>query len=230
MNYLNIKLAETRTPDFLGSEHTDIATWLKLAIFCADQENGGRIGECREWPDNRLMHVLRVTREQLENESPLWTWEGTDLVLWGYPVDQEKKCQKQREAGKRYGRGMSKQKSLPHDKPSNSLANTGSLSLVGAEDSPPRNAVQQYTEDFLEFWKAYPRKKGKGDAFKAWKRIKELPDVSVLIAAVSGQRKSDQWKREGGRFIPYPATWLNARQWEDEPEEMGSARSGFVEY
>ena len=27
---------------------------------------------------------------------------------------------------------------------------------------------------------------------------------------------SPEWKKSGGEFIPYPASWLNARGWEDE--------------
>jgi hypothetical protein len=27
-----------------------------------------------------------------------------------------------------------------------------------------------------------------------------------------------QWLREGGRFIPNPATWLNQERWGDEPD------------
>lgn len=27
---------------------------------------------------------------------------------------------------------------------------------------------------------------------------------------------SEDWQKEGGKFIPYPATWLGARGWEDE--------------
>jgi hypothetical protein len=29
---------------------------------------------------------------------------------------------------------------------------------------------------------------------------------------------SEQWRRDDGRFIPHPATWLNQRRWEDEAE------------
>ena len=28
----------------------------------------------------------------------------------------------------------------------------------------------------------------------------------------------DQWKKDGGQFIPHPATWLNQEGWDDEPE------------
>jgi hypothetical protein len=72
--------------------------------------------------------------------------------------------------------------------------------------------------DFDKFWAAYPRKCAKGDALKAWKALK--PDASLvadMLLALSWQRDQDQWTRDGGAFIPYPATWLRAMRWEDEP-------------
>ena len=37
-----------------------------------------------------------------------------------------------------------------------------------------------------------------------------------MIDAVEKQKKTDQWTRDGGQYIPHPATWLNQRRWEDE--------------
>jgi hypothetical protein len=28
---------------------------------------------------------------------------------------------------------------------------------------------------------------------------------------------SAEWTKDGGQFIPHPATWLNQKRWEDEP-------------
>lgn len=70
---------------------------------------------------------------------------------------------------------------------------------------------------FAEFWEAYPLRKSKATAEKAWTRIK--PDDSLaarILEAVAAAKKSTDWTKEGGRFIPYPASWLNARGWEDE--------------
>jgi len=30
------------------------------------------------------------------------------------------------------------------------------------------------------------------------------------------QKNSDDWTRNDGQYIPYPATWLNGQRWEDE--------------
>lgn len=81
-----------------------------------------------------------------------------------------------------------------------------------------------YAEDFLAFWAAYPRKTGKGAAWRAWKR--EKPVLSVALAALAVVSGSDQWKREGGRFVPHPATWISQRRWEDEGGGRVSRVSG----
>ena len=74
---------------------------------------------------------------------------------------------------------------------------------------------------FVEFWTAYPRKKSKGQALKAWKRLAPSADLlRAILTAITTAKASQDWKRDNGQFIPYPATWLNARGWEDEhPEE-----------
>ena len=74
-------------------------------------------------------------------------------------------------------------------------------------------------QDFERFWEAYPRKAGKEEARKAFQRV-DVP-VGVLVDAISVQRKSAQWQKEGGRYIPFPANWLNQRRWEDQPPGAG---------
>lgn len=72
---------------------------------------------------------------------------------------------------------------------------------------------------FDRFWGAYPRKVSKADARKAFAKLN--PDtelVEAMLRALDWQKRLPEWTKDGGQFIPYPATWLNARRWEDEPE------------
>ena len=71
---------------------------------------------------------------------------------------------------------------------------------------------------FNEFWKSYPRKVAKAYARKAWNKIK--PDRELLdkmLKTLEWQKDSEDWKRDGGQFIPHPSSWLNGERWEDEP-------------
>jgi hypothetical protein len=62
----------------------------------------------------------------------------------------------------------------------------------------------------------YPRKSGKRAALKAWKKPGR-PPTDRLIAAVQAQAESADWRRDGGQYVPNPATWLNQGRWDDEP-------------
>lgn len=92
-----------------------------------------------------------------------------------------------------------------------------------------RKHLEHFSNDFQgngfeRFWEAYPRKKSKGQAERAWKSIG--PD-QVLIGRISSAldiaKTSVDWSRDGGRYIPYPATWLRARGWEDEDQPASSS-------
>jgi len=75
-----------------------------------------------------------------------------------------------------------------------------------------------YTPEFLQFWTAYPRREGKGAAFRAWSKIKAPSEtLQLILSALSWQSKSEQWTKEQGQFIPMPATYLNQQRWLDEP-------------
>lgn len=75
-------------------------------------------------------------------------------------------------------------------------------------------AREARSAEFEQFWAVYPRKVGKKDALKAFKKAKT--SVDVLIAAIERQKQSQQWIKDDGQYIPNPATWLNQGRWEDE--------------
>ena len=87
-----------------------------------------------------------------------------------------------------------------------------------------RNPIQSESESesesntresaFEAFWSAYPKKTGKGEAKKAFAKVKTPLDT--LLKAVENQKRSVQWQKDGGQYIPNPATWLNQGRWEDE--------------
>jgi hypothetical protein len=89
---------------------------------------------------------------------------------------------------------------------------------VNSDELTPNDTVSKkepYPAPFLEFWNAYPKKVGKGDAFAAYKKIKSpRPGLSEILTSIKAHKKTDQWKTK--TFIPNPATFLNQRRWEDE--------------
>ena len=74
-----------------------------------------------------------------------------------------------------------------------------------------------YTNEFEKFWSSYPKKVGKGAAFKTWKSLNGTrPEVDEIVRVIEKQKQSEQWKKQGGQFIPNPQTWLNQERWLDE--------------
>ena len=90
--------------------------------------------------------------------------------------------------------------------------------------NPETNARARADVAFERFWEAYPKKVGKVAARKAWEKIyggpmrSSAPAVDAVVEALERQTRSEQWTKEGGRYIPNPATWLNQGRWEDELE------------
>lgn len=97
---------------------------------------------------------------------------------------------------------------------------------TGAGDIPPTpkgGEVHEFPPGFDRFWTAYPKKVGKDAAAKAF--AKRKPDEALLVVmldAVGRQCASPAWKKDGGQFIPNPATWLNQGRWQDEATEGGA--------
>lgn len=92
----------------------------------------------------------------------------------------------------------------------------------------PQGEGEGVKDAFEAFWEGYPRKAGKETARRAYRRLAPGTELQGrMLDALSAQRQGEQWQREGGRFIPHPATWLSQRRWEDEPVLAGEGRAGM---
>lgn len=70
---------------------------------------------------------------------------------------------------------------------------------------------------FDEFWCVYPKRVGKDDARKKFEKRKfTASDMPKLLAAIATQSQSEQWRKDDGKFIPHPATWLHQARWLDD--------------
>lgn len=98
--------------------------------------------------------------------------------------------------------------------------------LPQPKDHRSSAAADSLSDGFEQFWAAYPAKKAKPNAVKAWAKLQpdERMQAEILVAIERG-RASEEWARDRGRFIPYPATWLNQRRWEDEASSQGNGAS-----
>ena len=55
-----------------------------------------------------------------------------------------------------------------------------------------------------------------GEAAKAFRKLAMTDELmEKVMDSLSRAMESEQWKKDGGQYIPYPATWINQRRWED---------------
>ena len=106
--------------------------------------------------------------------------------------------------------------------PIQSESESESISESESESEP----AAQVPSLFDVFWSVYPKHEAKQAAKKAFDKLK--PDealVQTMVTAIEKWKQTDQWQENGGQFIPYPATWLNGRRWEDDVPEKRKAKA-----
>lgn len=70
---------------------------------------------------------------------------------------------------------------------------------------------------FEIFYKAYPNKKNKPKARERWQKMKVTPELfAAIMTGLERAKNSQEWTKDDSRYIPYPATWLNAEGWAND--------------
>jgi hypothetical protein len=83
-----------------------------------------------------------------------------------------------------------------------------------------KNVKKEPSVGFEDFYKAYPKKKSKGQAEKTWHKLSPDSDLlKEILIGLESAKKSEDWTKDNGKYIPHPSTWLNAKGWEDEITE-----------
>ena len=110
--------------------------------------------------------------------------------------------------------GTLKKVTVSHGEPPPESNPIQSESNPNPNTNPNPNARETRGAAFEKFWSAYPRKEGKQKARSAFEKV--TVDLDVLLVALEAQKKSSQWTKDNGQFIPHAATWLNGKRWEDQ--------------
>ena len=108
---------------------------------------------------------------------------------------------------------------------------TRRTSIVRKHISKETQRKDTYSEEFLLFWDQYPKKISKPDAFKAFNRVSKANTgaklLELIIKDLKIRAKTADWLKEKGKYIPYPATYLNQRRWEDEDKGQPPIKKPF---
>jgi DNA-binding transcriptional MocR family regulator len=97
---------------------------------------------------------------------------------------------------------------------------------------PKPTVIRDQLDGFDKFWKLYPKKKSRKDAAKAWAKLAPNDELQqTLIAALGNHCLSEDWAKDGGRYVPNAATWLNGERWHDELKRAtGSAFTNLPQH
>lgn len=205
-----------------------------LLLIMAYWKNGGAVSSsdqslaatCRLSPDAWSMHKHTLASFfDTQTDPSLWIHERAEREMEKAGNNQQKRTLRaQTAAAARWGNNA------PGNAPSNakSIPQAMLSECPSPSPSPTYKKQDQKTcpkpkglDGFDDFWKIYPRKESKATARKAWEKIKESYGLlEIILAAVEQKKGTVDWIKEGGKFVPLPASWLNARRWEDEtPKE-----------
>jgi hypothetical protein len=166
MNWLNIEIKTLTSNEFLGSEPVDRATWICLLRYCAQQENGGKIKDCKEWKNRQWMQLAGITCEEINRKTMLWKWEGDSVTVWEYPTCKEKEIKAKRKAGRITGKKNSS------FSVSNSASSSASSSAL--EKGKERKGIgkeKEIKELFESCWISFGKYGNKQKALRYWKRL-----------------------------------------------------------
>jgi hypothetical protein len=161
MNWLNLQTSVIRSPEYVGCDPVQRATWLNLMIYCAEQENGGVIPDCASWKDRRWQQTCGVTKPEVDDQCDLWSFDGENLTIWAYPAEKQEEIQKMRESGARGGKkraenaAKSKEKQDSSSPPSALPSSPPSTERKGKEEErnrtlppTPQSEASESAEDF----------------------------------------------------------------------------------
>ena len=97
---------------------------------------------------------------------------------------------------------------------------TGDGGEVALIEDPERPASSGYPPAFEAWWADYPKKTGKGDAFRKWKAANKKLSADELHARLLDRLPGLlATQQRNPRFVPNPATWLNQARYDDPVEE-----------
>jgi hypothetical protein len=185
MEWLNIHRSTVEGEAMQDASAEAVRAWLFLQAYCVGQENGGRIEGAKGWNDRKWLKQCGLSLEAVHQASGLWYWDGEDLHIEFYPLNQEAKFIKNRQTGATGGRRsgeVRRQKNLQHRTENEAPAEA----RVEADGSTKNEAtVEALTEARVER-KVKERKVKKGKEREGAREENSIPtETDVRTWAVS---------------------------------------------
>lgn len=197
-----------------------LVTWIKLLTLAGKTNDNGTIYLTETIPYTedmlsticrRPLQIIRLALQTFEKLEMIAIENGIiNIVNWEKHQNIERLQQIREQTRTRVARFREKQRLLSEPV---TLRNAE----VTQQNKNKNKNIYMLKNGFNLFWERYPKKLAKRDAEKAFAKIK--PDeklFNLILEKLELYKQSEAWLKDGGQFIPYPATWLNGRRWEDE--------------
>ncbi len=204
------------------SKSVAIATWHAILENAATLNDGGRV----DIPARRIAAILSepvgAVQGLFDAFSEAGMVEGCNIVAWSkrqYESDNStERSKKSREAAREREEAAKKKDAAPSQQDCNDDATlhkeneTSPSVYVSVSDR--RTSSEKITDEFEIWYSAYPRHKSRGDALKAYRKVRKTVDAEVLL--VGAKAAARKYAGTDQQFTPYPASWLNGEEWKDE--------------
>jgi predicted phage replisome organizer len=173
----------------------------------------------------RPLNTVRLALTTFENFGMIEIVEGAITIPnWGKHQSIDR-IEKKNEYMRKYMRDYRAKQKLLVECKTNSKANVSRTDIDIDIDKEHSSSAEPKDGRFDEFWTAYPKKVGKAAAKKAYAKIKPTAELhEQMLRAIDTAKRSDQWQRDNGQYIPHPTTWLNRGGWDDELETQDERR------
>ena len=211
----------------LTNPHTNICGCYEISMRQMVRETGYNEDSVKRLLDRmeKVHEVIKYDSDTKEVLIPNWgkyNWHNSPKTMAG----AEKVAQhiKSETFKKAVADTLSIGYGYPMDISVSVLNTTTPVSNNSTDNHISNTVVEEY---FDTFWRAYPRKVGKGDARKKFAKALTKTSFENIMEALGEVKASAQWQKGDGQFIPHPATWLNQERWEDDPSASGGNADGL---
>ncbi len=99
MNWLNVRTELSRSPHFVKASCASIGAWLRVHLYCCEQENGGILAGAATWSDRQWLMACGVTKKEVRAAGPLLLDDGVSITVTEYSRDKELQVRQNRENG-----------------------------------------------------------------------------------------------------------------------------------
>ncbi len=91
-----------------------------------------------------------------------------------------------------------------------------------------KNTQCDLTLGFAAFWEKYPgpRKGSRAQAFAKWQQLHLEPQTDLVLSCLATFARCEQWAKDRGQYVPMAVTWLNRKQWTEDPSEWPAPADG----